>query len=141
MSSLRPALPADLPGIWAVRYAVTENTLAPGRISDAEVLDYIEGQGRGWVVEVDGCIEGFAMGHARTGQVWALFVRPQAQGRGYGSLLHQALMAWFSTQPVASLWLSTGSHTRARRFYEKLGWQCTGPYGEHEVRYERSNSG
>lgn len=139
MPSIRPATPLDLPGIWEVRYAVTENTLTPGRISDQEVLDYIEGDGRSWVVEHDGRIEAFAMGHATTGQVWAMFVRPQAQGRGYGSQLHRALLDWFATQPVATLWLSTDSNSRARRFYELHGWHCTGPCGEAEVRYERVN--
>lgn len=139
MPLLRQALASDLPGIWTVRYAVTENTLAPGRISDDEVRQAIEETGRGWVVEDQGVIEAFAIGMAATGQVWALFVAPTAQGRGHGTALHAALLAWFRTQGPQRLWLSTGADTRARRFYEKNGWTLAGPYGTDEVRYERPN--
>jgi GNAT superfamily N-acetyltransferase len=129
---------ADLPQLWAVRYAVTENTLTPGRISDDELLRSIEGEGQGWVVEAGGHILGFAIG-LRSGNVWALFVRPEAQGRGIGSALHATMLEWFSRQPVERLWLSTGAATRARRFYEARGWTLAGPYGTDEVRLERVN--
>lgn len=141
MSTLRIATAADLPGMWAVRYAVTENTLAPGRISDDEFLQAIEHTGRGWVIDVDGTIEAFAVGNRQTGNVWALFVSPRAQGRGYGSALHAAMIDWFRSQDVGRLWLSTGADTMARRFYDKQGWTCVGPYGIDEVRYERPNPG
>ncbi len=139
MSALRQAVAADLPQMWEVRYSVAENTLTPGRIIDSEFLQAIETTGRGWVIETDGQIQAFAVGNALTGNVWALFVRPQAQGRGYGSRLHTAMLEWFHTQKVELLWLSTGTHTQARKFYEKHGWQCVGPYGDDEVRYERPN--
>jgi hypothetical protein len=45
---LRQATAADIPGIWEVRYSVTENTLTPGRISDEEVRESIEDTGCGW---------------------------------------------------------------------------------------------
>ena len=139
MSHLRQAVPADLPRMWEVRYSVAENTLTPGRINDEEFLQAIETTGRGWVIEADGQIQAFAVGNALTGNVWALFVRPQAQGRGFGSRLHTAMLEWFHNQKVELLWLSTGTHTQARKFYEKHGWQCVGPYGDDEVRYERPN--
>ena len=34
----RQATRADLPALWQVRYSVVENTLAPGRIEDEEVI-------------------------------------------------------------------------------------------------------
>lgn len=137
---LRQAVAADIPGIWEVRYSVAENTLTPGRISDEEVRAAIEDSGRGWVIEEEGRIEAFAVGNARTGNVWALFVRPHAQGRGHGTRLHAALIAWFRTQSPDRLWLSTGTGTRAREFYDKNGWVCVGPCGTDEVRYERANA-
>lgn len=138
---IRIATIADIPGIWVVRYAVTENTLTRGRISDEELRESIEDTGCGWVIDVDGVIEGFAIGNARTGNVWALFVNPQAQGKGYGSMLHDTMIAWFRTQRIDPLWLSTGTTTRARAFYERHGWVYAGPYGTDEVRYERPNPG
>lgn len=138
---LRPAVAADLPGLWDVRYAVAENTLTPGRISDEELRASIEDAGRGWVIEEDGRIVAFAIGIAATGNVWALFVHPSAQGQGHGRRLHAAMLAWFATLPLDTLWLSTGTQTRARQFYDALGWTCVGPYGLSEVRYERRNGG
>ncbi|MBL8309532.1 MAG: GNAT family N-acetyltransferase [Burkholderiales bacterium] len=137
---MRHATAADIPGIWQVRYSVTENTLTPGRISDEAIRASIEDIGRGWVIEDAGRILAFAIGIARTGNVWALFVRPEAQGRNHGTRLHVAMIEWFRTQPIDRLWLSTGTTTKARAFYEKNGWQCVGPYGRDEVRYERPNA-
>lgn len=140
MSLLRQAVAADIPGIWEVRYSVTENTLTPGRISDEHVRAAIEDAGRGWVIEEDERIEAFAVGNGETGQVWALFVKPAAQGRGFGTKLHAAMLEWFQTQNIDRIWLSTGKDTRARQFYDKNGWVCVGPYGTDEVRYERPNT-
>ncbi|WP_291916623.1 GNAT family N-acetyltransferase [Limnohabitans sp.] len=137
---MRQATAADIPGIWEVRYSVTENTLTPGRISDEEVRESIEDTGCGWVIEEAGRIEAFAVGIAKTGNVWALFVRPDAQGRGHGTRLHAAMIEWFRKQPIDRLWLSTGTTTKAREFYDKNGWACVGPYGSDEVRYERANA-
>jgi GNAT superfamily N-acetyltransferase len=139
-SQLRQATAADIPGIWEVRYAVTENTLTPGRISDEEVRKSIEDTGRGWVIEEGGRIQAFAVGIAKTGNVWALFVRPYAQGQGYGSRLHAAMIEWFRAQPIDRLWLSTGTTTKAREFYDRNGWEVVGPYGSDEVKYERPNA-
>jgi len=93
---LRQARRADAPRLLRVRYAVTENTLTPGRIGDAELFDQIERTGRGWVVEEDGEIVGFAIGNASDGNIWALFVDPCAQGRGHGTRLHDTMVDWLS---------------------------------------------
>jgi len=135
---IRAALPRDISGIWEVRYSVTENTLIPGSISDEEVRRSLEEDGRGWVAEDDGRIIGFAIG-LRTGNLWALFVRPEAQGQGIGSRLHDELILWFAGQPLKVLWLSTGTTSRARSFYEVRGWKLAGSDGGDEVRLERGN--
>ena len=140
MSTLRQATVSDIPGIWEVRYSVSENTLTPGRLSDEDVRVSIEDTGRGWVIEENGKIVAFAIGNAETGNVWALFVKPEAQGEGHGTRLHAAMIEWFRSQSVERLWLSTGTDTKARKFYEKNGWICIGPYGIDEVRYERAST-
>ena len=94
---LREATRADLAGIWRVRYAVVENTLAPDGIEDDEVIGQLEAGGRGWVVEEDGEIVAFAIGDVRGANVWALFVHPRAEGRGHGSRLHDTMVEWLWT--------------------------------------------
>jgi GNAT superfamily N-acetyltransferase len=137
---LRQATRDDLAGIWRVRYAVVENTLTPGRIGDDEVVGQIETTGRGWVVEEGGEIVAFAIGDAAGANVWALFVDPRAAGRGHGSLLHDTMVDWLWTRGVPMLWLNTGTATKARGFYERRGWRCTGPSGIDEVRLELTNA-
>jgi GNAT superfamily N-acetyltransferase len=137
---LRQATRDDVAGLWRVRYAVTENTLAPGRIGNDELVDQIERTGRGWVIEEtreqDGEIVAFAIGNASDGNIWALFVDPSAQGRGHGSRLHDVMVDWLWSQGLATLWLATGNGTKARGFYERHGWRDVGAYGERERRYE-----
>ncbi len=138
---LREATRADIPGMWDVRYAVRENTLTPGRLSDEDVRRETEDTGKGWVVEENGLIVGFAIGNARTGNIWALFVHPDAEGCGYGRRLHDAMLDWLRTQPIESLWLTTDPHSRACGFYERSGWLRVGTTESGEVRFERPNSG
>jgi GNAT superfamily N-acetyltransferase len=134
---VRPARASDLPELWRVRYAVTENTLTPGRISDATLRASLEETGRGWVAEVDGVVQGFAIALHDSGQVWALFVAPEAQGCGLGSRLHDTMLQWMHEQGHTRLWLTTGAHTRARDFYAHRGWKAIGAHGEDEVIMER----
>lgn len=133
---LRQATRDDIAAIWVVRYAVTENTLTPGRISDEDVRREIEDTGRGWVIEEEGVIVAFAIGNVQSGNIWALFVTPTAQGRGYGTLLHEAMIPWLNGQAQRRLWLTTGSDTKSRAFYEGLGWKAVGATDKGEIRYE-----
>jgi len=137
---LRQATVADLPGIWRVRYAVQENLLAPGRISDEDVRREIEDSGRGWVVERGGEIKAFAICNGQTGNVWALFVHPDSQGVGHGSMLHDQMLRWLATCKVPTLWLTTGPNTRARGFYERRGWVLVSAAENEDSRFERPNS-
>src|SRR3954470_948590 len=137
---LREATRADLAGIWRVRYAVVENTLAPGRIEDDEVIGQLETSGRGWVVEEDGEIVAFAIGDAKGANVWALFVHPLAEGRGHGSRLHDTMVEWLWTNGLDTLWLNPGADTRARGFYERRGWRCVATSGRNQVRLALTNA-
>ena len=133
---LRQATITDMSGIWDVRYAVTENTLTRGRLSDEDVRREIEDTGRGWVIDDDGQIKAFAIGNAQSGNIWALFVLPEAQGMGYGHRLHEVMIDWLRAQNAPTLWLTTGAHTRACGFYERRGWQLVSVSDSGEARYE-----
>jgi len=73
---LRQATSSDIPGIQRVRASLRENRLVSMVIVDEDVREAIELDGRGWVVEQDAEIVAFAIGNAKTGNLWALFVHP-----------------------------------------------------------------
>jgi GNAT superfamily N-acetyltransferase len=138
---IRQATMSDAAAIWAVRYAVHENTLTPGRLTDEDLRREIEDTGRGWVLEEDGSIQAFAIGNAQTGNIWALFVHPDAQGRRHGHRLHEVMVGWLREQRAPTLWLTTGQHTKATAFYERLGWRRVGVSRDGEARYELPDAG
>lgn len=135
---LRQAHARDIPGMHRVRLAVKENRLISSVISEADYLPAIKDTGRGWVVEVDGQVIGFAVGTRTTGNIWALFVDPAYERNGYGRQLHDVMIEWLRDQGLAMLWLTTASGTRAERFYEKAGWKRAGVSATGEVRFERT---
>ncbi|MCE4557182.1 GNAT family N-acetyltransferase [Roseateles cellulosilyticus] len=127
---LRQATRDDTAEIWRVRYAVTENRLTPGRIGDAELHAHLEDFGRGWVVELEPApnprIAGFAIGDARDGHIWAMFVDPPLHGQGYGRLLHDEMVRWLFAQGHRRLDLGTEPGSRAEAFYRRAGWRPLG---------------
>ena len=133
---LRVATRADVPGIQHVRHSVRENVLTSRAIGDEEVVEYLERHGRGWVVARGDEVLGFAIGDARDGNIWALFVDPEHEGRGYGRALHDAMVAWLFSRGLARLWLSTEPGTRAERFYRRAGWIDRGLLPSGERRFE-----
>jgi GNAT superfamily N-acetyltransferase len=138
--ALRRAVAADIPGMQRVRASVKENRLVSTTISDEDVRVAIEETGRGWVVEEGGEVAAFAIGDATTGNIWALFVRPESERRGYGRQLHDAMIDWLFAAGLERLWLTTEPGTRAQRFYEAAGWTQAGTSARGELRYEMQRS-
>lgn len=118
-----------------VRMAVRENRLTSTLIVEADYVPAIETSGRGWVIEREGEIVAFAVGNAVTGNIWALFVHPDHERRGYGRRLHDAMVDWLWTRRLDTLWLTTQPATRAQSFYAAAGWREAGR-ADGEVRYE-----
>ena len=136
---LRQALRADIAAMHRVRLAVRENRLTSTALGEADYVPEIEASGRGWVIEAQREIVAFAVGNARTHNIWALFVAPGHEGRGYGRKLHDTMVEWLFDQGIERLWLSTGPGTRAQRFYEAASWSFRRvlPSGEHHLEIER----
>ena len=133
---LRIATRDDIPGMHRVRLAVRENRLTSNVITEAHYLPAIEQTGRGWVIEEDGAIVGFAIGNAETGNIWALFVDPDHERRGHGKRLHDEMIRWLQSVGAPRPNLSTAPGTRAQRFYEAAGWSCLGTLSSGELHFE-----
>jgi GNAT superfamily N-acetyltransferase len=129
---LRRAERRDIPAMHRVRLSVRENKLTSTVITEDDYVSAIEKTGRGWVIETDGAVVAFAVGNAVTGNIWALFVDPEHEGRGYGRRLLDEMTAWLFSSGLARLWLGTSPGTRAQGFYEAAGWRhlCTVAGGE-----------
>ena len=105
-----------------IRLAVRENVLSdPSRITKADYVAALDELGRTWVIDADAQIVAFATGY-KTGSIWALFVHPDHEGRGFGKALHSAMVNWLWSLGHTSLWLTTDPGTRAERFYVSQGW-------------------
>ena len=126
---LREALREDIPAMHRVRLAVVENRLRTRVVTEEDYLGYLEAHGKGWVAEDGGQVVGFAVGDARDGNIWALFVDPRHEGQGHGRRLHDAMVAWLWGRGLSTLWLTTEPGTRAQRFYETAGWKHAGAAG------------
>ena len=123
-----------------MRASVKENRLVSTTISDEDVRVAIEETGRGWVVEEEGEIAAFAIGNAITGNIWALFVRPECERRGYGRQLHDTMIDWLFAAGLKRLWLTTDPGTRAQRFYEAAGWKLVETTDRGDLRYEKQRA-
>ena len=86
------------------------------------------------VVEVDHIVSGFsAIGPNQdglgdsVGEVWSIYLHPDAIGRGIGRTLFAAAVDELRTRryEYAVLWVAD-ANTRARRFYELAGWRVDG---------------
>ena len=139
---IRVATENDIPEIGRVRMSVKENrldSLSSLRPGDTERM--LNGDGRGWVVEVAGRIVGFAIADLSGTNVYALFVEPEHERRGIGLLLHDTMIDWFFSSNVDNVWLSTDPETRAEAFYRKAGWTAVGKETNGEVRFKMSRDG
>lgn len=132
---LREADRRDIDAMHRVRLAVRENRLASA-IGHDDYVRAIETTGRGWVVEDEGRVAGFAVANARTGNIWALFVDPAYERRGFGRRLHDTMLHWLFSTGADRAWLSTQPGTRAERFYEAAGWRRTGINDNGELEFE-----
>ena len=135
---MRQARRADIPGMHRVRKAVRENRLTSSVIREEHYVPEIEVTGRGWVIEDEGEIVAFGIGNRDTQSIWALFVDPDHEGKGYGRRLHDAMVDWLFSQGLQRIWLCTEPGTRAQRFYEAAGWSFQRVLPDGENYYELS---
>jgi GNAT superfamily N-acetyltransferase len=138
---IRQATPADIAGISVVRSSVRENLqtaeqlLAMG-ITPAIVAASLMSECRGWVAEDSGRIVAFSIADREASSIFALFVLPDYEGLGLGTRLLARATQWLWDQHTDLIWLTTGSGTRAARFYEHASWRHTATDAKGELRFE-----
>jgi GNAT superfamily N-acetyltransferase len=126
---IRAITPADIPALFDVRVATHENRLSRAEltrlgITEASVLERLQGSFRGWLCESAGRVVGFAMGDRSTGELWVIAVLPEFIGRGIGSRLLRAVEEWLVSCGCTRAWLTTDLDTKlkAYTFYRQHGW-------------------
>lgn len=135
--TFREAIVADIPQIQEVRHSVKENVLSdPSLVTDEDCAEYMTVRGKGWVCVDEGAVVGFSIADLEEDNIWALFVRPEYEGRGVGRTLHDLMMDWYFSQGKETVWLGTAPQSRAAVFYRKAGWRETGTHGKNEIRFE-----
>lgn len=128
----------DIKQIQIVRNSVKENTLSdPNLVTDEDCRIFITEKGKGWVCEIETEIVGFSIVDLLDNNIWALFLKPEYEGRRIGKKLHNLMLDWYFEQTENSVSLGTAPKTRAEKFYRLNGWKETGMHGK-EIKFEMS---
>jgi ribosomal protein S18 acetylase RimI-like enzyme len=138
-TNVRPATLDDARSIAAVKIVTWQATYAgvvPQALLDAMDVDAHERMWQQWlsgasnaifVGEQGGIVVGFVnVGPCHdlqdVGELYAIYVRPEAWSTGAGLALMETGVAWLGERwPEAVLWVAE-ENPRARRFYELYGW-------------------
>ena len=135
----REATNNDIPQLHSIRISANENKLSnPSLITPEEYTDFLTVRGKGWLCEVDNTIAGFAIIDFKEHNIWALFIRPEFEGRGIGKKLQQIMLDHYFQTNTQKLWLGTAPATKAENFYTKTGWKNMGIRKNGEILFELS---
>lgn len=128
---------SDIARLMEIRGAVTENVLSnPGSVRHDDYLWYIQNRHL-WVIEADHRLVGFSASDPRNGSIWAVFVDPSAERRGFGQSLLLRACEDLASQGYSKARLTTQANSRAEGFYRRLGWQQTGIAPDGDVMLEK----
>lgn len=138
---IRPATPADVPGMFHVRTAATENALSAAQLAElgitpAAIAQMLRAAPCGWVALDGDTVVGFSMVDLDEACLFAAFVLAAHEGRGIGTaLIRAAEEALFARH--ARAWLVTAAASRAARLYRHLGWGHAVDQGDGDIRLEK----
>ena len=136
----------DMGDAFAVRTSVAENALTLEQlermgITPASVAASLDGRARGWVAEEEGVVVAFAIADGGTRSIFALFVAPGFEGRGFGSALLDRALRWLQGESSGTIWLTTAPDTRAAALYARRGFAVTGREPDGSLRLELKSCG
>ena len=137
----RQAQIEDIKQIQIVRNSVKENTLSnPLQVIEKDYQEFLTERGKGWVCEIENQIIGFAIADLRDNNIWALFLKPEFEGKGIGTKLQNLMLNWYFENGKENVWLGTSPNTRAEKFYTESGWVKNGMHGSKEIKFEMTKS-
>ena len=137
----REAKIEDIKQIQIVRNSVKENTLSnPDLVTEKDCEEFLTERGKGWICEIDNQIVGFAIADLKENNIWALFLKPEFEGKGIGTKLQNIMLDWYFASGKENVWLGTSPNTRAEKFYMASGWIKNGMHGNKEIKFEMSKS-
>lgn len=138
MILIREATAVDIPAIFDIRLSVNENILTNTNAVTPEVCkQYLETNGKGWIAEIDGIAVGFSIASSMDDSIWALFVRPEFEGKGAGKALLNVAVAWLFANDAHEITLTTGAETSADIFYQRQGWRRGDIDEDGEIRFTK----
>ncbi len=133
----REATVNDIAQMHTVRVSVNENRLSnPALVTEKHYKEFITIRGKGWICETKGRIVGFSVVDLRENNIWALFVHPDYEAKGIGSVLQKKMLDWYFSQTTKKVWLGTAPGTKAEKFYQKRGWTKIALQPNGEMRFE-----
>ncbi len=140
--SIRVATEADVEALFEVRTSVVQNhqsreELAGLGVTPRSIAEMLRTTSRVWIAEEDGQAVAFSMADADQGTIFAMFVRPEHEGKGLGRALMKQAEDWLFGRGWPEIWLLTGSDPglRAVGFYLHLGWQAAGLQDDGQTKY------
>lgn len=131
-------IPEHLPYFYDIRFSVTENLVHPHQIQylvREQAIDDIN-QGGGWICKYGNEYVGVAFGiFIPEALVGGLFVKPQFQSKGIGTVLLTHVTDWLFERGATTILLTTDRGSSAELFYKKNGWIERGidPFGQVEL--------
>ena len=134
---IRPMMQADIPACADILCRVYNNDLWQCQWEKPIAIEYLTDFFRmnkfvGYVAEEDGAVIGGLFAHEK---VWwnnsevfieEMFIRPDKQGKGYGSMLLGRVETYVREKGLAGITLSTNRYAPAPNFYRKNGFSDCG---------------
>jgi GNAT superfamily N-acetyltransferase len=122
---MRPAVPADLPRLLAIRDASGNDALSDPALVGETLLRRLIAAGSVTICQDGGCcVDGFV---AIEGHAIHLLVDTGARGKGIGRALLAAACAMLKAAGHSAATLTLAAGSTARRHYRAAGWAATAP--------------
>lgn len=141
-TKIRPAESTDVPALFHIRTSVRENHLSREQlaglgITEASIAKMISSAPCAWVAVSGDDVVAFSMIDIAEGALFAAFVLPSHEGRGFGAqLVCAAENELFKHH--SEIWLETAEESRAAGFYRHLGWGNELRVGDGQIRLTKA---